>query len=231
MKFVAIIITLVLFGGMGYLMMDARNQAKGVTNELELIRRQQAADQAERAAERQAGEAPAVNQIPGATGKGKRPAPTPEQLAAAARESEALVQGAATSIPTMPPGGTIGAPAPGAPGTPGAPGLAAVPGAPPAPVAPLPPTPRQRQVVAAPAIAKVSEVQLESGFVIISSGSGRKIEKGMPFAIRRGDAIVGRVKVTLVEEGNAVADIVRESVPVGVSLQQGDDVIQDLPPL
>lgn len=228
MKFVAIFITLVLFGGMGYLMMDARNQAKGVTNELELIRRQQAAVQAERAAEQQAGAAPAVDQIPGATGKGKRPAPTPEQLAAAARESEALVQGAATSIPTMPPGSSLGAPAPGAPG---APGLGTVPGAAPAPVAPLPPTPRQRQVMSAPAIAKVSEVQVESGFVIISSGSGRKIEKGMPFAIRRGDAIVGRVKITLVEEGNAVADIVRESVPVGVTLQQGDDVIQDLPPL
>jgi hypothetical protein len=228
MKFVAIFITLVLFGGMGYLMMDARNQAKGVTNELELIRRQQAAAQAERAAEQQAGTAPAADQIPG---KGKRPAPTPEQLAAAARESEALVQGAATSIPTMPPGSSLGAPAPGAPGTLGAPGLGTVPGAAPAPVAPLPPTPRQRQVMSAPAIAKVSEVQVESGFVIISSGSGRKIEKGMPFAIRRGDAIVGRVKITLVEEGNAVADIVRESVPVGVTLQQGDDVIQDLPPL
>ncbi|WP_009960729.1 hypothetical protein [Verrucomicrobium spinosum] len=225
MKFVAIFITLVLFGGMGYLMMDARNQAKGVTNELELIRRQQAAAQAERAAEQQAGAAPATDQIPGATGKGKRPAPTPEQLAAAARESEALVQGASTSIPTMPAGSSLGTEAPSAPG------LGTVPGAAPAPVAPLPPTPRQRQVMSAPAIAKVSEVQVESGFVIISSGSGRKIEKGMPFAIRRGDAIVGRVKITLVEEGNAVADIVRESVPVGVTLQQGDDVIQDLPPL
>lgn len=228
MKFVAIFITLVLFGGMGYLMMDARNQAKGVTNQLELLRRQQAADQAERAAEQQGGAAPAANQIPGATGKGTRPAPTPEQLAAAARESEALVQGAATSIPTMPPGSSLGAVAPGAPA---APGLGAVPGAAPAPVAPLPPTPRQRQVMSAPAIAKVTEVQVESGFVIISSGAGRKIEKGMPFAIRRRDAIVGRVKITLVEEGNAVADIVRDSVPVGVTLQQGDDVIQDLPPL
>lgn len=228
MKFVAIFITLVLFGGMGYLMMDARNQAKGVTNQLELLRRQQAADQAERAAEQQPGAATAANQIPGATGKGNRPAPTPEQLAAAARESEALVQGAATSIPTMPPGSSLGAVAPGAPATPG---LGAVPGVAPAPVAPLPPTPRQRQVMSAPAIAKVSEVQVESGFVIISSGAGRKIEKGMPFAIRRGDAIVGRVKITLVEEGNAVADIVRDSVPVGVTLQQGDDVIQDLPPL
>lgn len=226
MKFVAIFITLVLFGGMGYLMMDARNTAKGVTNELELIRRQQAATQADRATGQQS-PAPALDPAssPGGTGKGpsKRPAPTPEQLAAAARESESLMQGAATSIPQMPPAGVT----PGGPGI-GAPGPGAAPGA---PIAPLPPTPRQRQVMSAPAIARVTEVQVESGFVVISAGSGRKIEKGMPFAIRRGDAIVARVKVTLVEEGNAVADIVRESIPVGVSVQQGDDVIQDLPPL
>lgn len=219
MKFVAIFITLALFGIMGYLMMDARNLAKGAQNEMELMRRQQEAAQAERLAATQA-----ADQGNSAGGKPQRPAFTPEQLAAAAREGEERLQNAAISAPLMPPA----APAPGAPvASPDA----TVPGAAPAPVAPLPPTPRQRQVMAAPAIAKVSEVEVESGFVVITAGSGRNIDKGMGFAIRRGDAIVGRVKVSVVEDGNAVADIVRDSIPPGVTLQPGDDVIQDLPPL
>jgi hypothetical protein len=218
MKYVAILITLVLFGVMGYLMIDARNEARGASNELELMRRQQTAAPAPTA----------PSPGPDAGTRPSRPAPTPEQLAAAARESEQLMANAATSAPLMlpPPQPAPGTPIPGAPGA-GA-GLAN-PAA--TQIAPMPPTPRQRQVMAAPPIARVDEVEVAGGFVVISAGAGRKIEAGMSFAIRRGDSIVARIQVTGVEEGSAIADIVRDSIPLGVTLQAGDDVIQDLPPL
>lgn len=216
MKFVAIFITLILFGVMGYLMMDARNAAKGATNQLELLRRQQAAAQAQ----------PAAEPLAPVTRPG-RPVPTPEQLAAAAKESERLMQGAATSAPLMPPPTGIQS-APPAVGPGSFPGSAGAPGA---PIAPLQPTPRQRQVIAAPPIARVEEVEVASGFLVIGAGSGRKIEKNMSFAVRRGDAIIARIKVTSVEDGSAIADIVPGSVPLGVDVKKGDDVIQDLPPL
>lgn len=96
--------------------------------------------------------------------------------------------------------------------------------------APLPPSPRQRLIASAPRLAEVKEYQKDYGFVVISAGATRKIEKGMGFAIRRQSAIIGRVNVTDVEGESAVAEVVPRSVPPGVLIETGDEVIQDLPP-
>jgi hypothetical protein len=139
-------------------------------------------------------------------------------LEAAVQESKLLSQQVAQG--NMPP------PIPGA-GT----GLPARPAVDPA-ITAAPPalTPRQRQVQAAPAIGNVIEYKKEYGFVVIGAGSSRALEAGMTFAVRRGNAIIARIKVTSVENSSAIADIEASSVPPGVTLQVGDDVIQDLPP-
>ncbi|CAN5911493.1 hypothetical protein BH11VER1_BH11VER1_13850 [soil metagenome] len=105
------------------------------------------------------------------------------------------------------------------------------PAAPVVPIAPPPLTPNQRMILAAPAIAKISEYVADGGFVVISAGATRKLEVGMKFAIRRGNAIIGRIKVTSLEDGSAIADLPTKTIPQGVNVEAGDDVIQDLAPL
>ena len=116
------------------------------------------------------------------------------------------------------------------------PSPASVPPSTPSPVASLPvaePPPltaRQRQILNAPSLAEVKHYEKDYGFVEITAGSARNIEKGMAFAIRRGPAIIGRVKVTEVDQGSSVADVDPRSLPAGVIIEVGDEVIQDLPP-
>lgn len=96
--------------------------------------------------------------------------------------------------------------------------------------APPPPlTQQQRLVAAAPAIAKVSEYQPQYGFVVVTAGAARKLEKGMAFALRHDGFLVGRIKITEVEDDSAVGALDPKSIPDGVSIEKGDDVIQDVP--
>lgn len=89
---------------------------------------------------------------------------------------------------------------------------------------------RQRMVMSVPAIGRVKECYIEHGFVIITAGTSQKIENGMTFALRRGPGIIGRIKITDVDKADAVGNIDKNSVPAGVAIENGDDVIQDLPP-
>lgn len=145
------------------------------------------------------------------------PAPTLAEQELAHREEQLLLAQANKANPITPPPSAIE--------------IAPTPSIAVAPVAPPPLTPTQRMILAAPAIAKITEYIPDSGFVVINAGSTRKLEKGMIFAIRRGNAIIGRVKVTGLEEGNAIADLPSKTIPQGVTIEVGDDVIQDLSPI
>jgi hypothetical protein len=94
---------------------------------------------------------------------------------------------------------------------------------------PPPLTPQQRRVREAPAIGKVSEYQHQYGFVVVTAGANRKLEKDMAFALRHEGSIVGRIKITEVDQNSAVGDLDVRSVPQGVTIEVGVDVIQDLP--
>jgi hypothetical protein len=85
-------------------------------------------------------------------------------------------------------------------------------------------------IAGAPALAEVKQSEKEFGFVEITAGSGSKIEIGMGFAIRRGNAIIARIKVTDVDASSAVANVESKSLTPGVNIETGDQVIQDLPP-
>ena len=95
---------------------------------------------------------------------------------------------------------------------------------------PPPLSQRQRMVMSVPAIGRVKECYKEHGFVIITAGTSQKLENGMTFALRRGPGIIGRIKITEVDKADAVGNIESNSVPAGVAIETGDDVIQDLPP-
>jgi hypothetical protein len=95
---------------------------------------------------------------------------------------------------------------------------------------PLALTPRQRLIAASPRLAEVKHYEKEHGLVEITAGKARKIENGMGFAIRLGHAIIARVKVVDVDTETSVAEVSASSLPPGVIIEVGDEVIQDLPP-
>ena len=110
------------------------------------------------------------------------------------------------------------APPTGSAGTP-APAVAA------APDAPLPLTPLQRRVKDSPSLGKVKEVVADQGFVTLDAGTKQGVQKGLKFDLRRDSAVVGRISISDVEETEAVADLDPKSVPAGVTVKAGDEVI------
>lgn len=95
---------------------------------------------------------------------------------------------------------------------------------------PPPMTPRQRQVLSMPAIARVKEFHKDNGFILIDAGKNKKLENGMIFALRRDNAIIGRIKIGESEDVEAIGDLIPRSVPAGVTVEAGDEIIQDLQP-
>ena len=91
-------------------------------------------------------------------------------------------------------------------------------------------TPLQHKVLSMPALAKVIEYNKEYGFVLIDAGFKKKVTPGSVFLLRRGGGIVARIKVSTVEEDTSVGDLDSKSIPPGVTVQLGDEAIQDLPP-
>ena len=88
-------------------------------------------------------------------------------------------------------------------------------------------SPLQIKIKGLPSIAKVKSFNADYGFVEIDGGKNKNLESGMPFAIRRDAMIVGRVKIgDTIEDGSSIADVDPKSVPVGVVLQAGDEIIQ-----
>jgi hypothetical protein len=210
MKALSIILTCALLAVMGYLVLDSRSKTKGAENQLELLRKQQSGKTASAGTDSQM--AALETQLLAEQMKKNVPTPTAPATAAAV-------------VPPVP-APTSPFRAPSATGS--TPLVTAAIHA--ANAAPMPPTPRQRLIAAAPKLAEVKQFAKDYGFVEITAGSGSRVEKGMGFAIRRGNAIIGRIKVTDVENASAVADVDSRSVPPGVIIETGDEVIQDLAP-
>jgi hypothetical protein len=202
---IALVLAMGLLGLTTWLAWDARVDAKGAHNRLELAEQQKGNGPTPAAVQER------ENQILMQQMAGKKGAPAP------------TAPPSNTSPPPLPPAGTI-ALAGGSKIDMSHTGTSAL-EAPPPPL-----SARQRMVMSVPAIGKVTEFQKQYGFVIIAAGSNQKLEKGMSFALRRGPGIIGRIHITEVENSSAVADLDARTVPAGVTVESGDDVIQDLPP-
>lgn len=226
----AFALTLILLGITGYLAWEGQQEARGARAELALLAQQQ---QAQAAA---TGNVPAPGSFapvapapvqPLPPGAVVTPSPTAPPPANFAMETGAPAAVAARTR-TLTPAGVVSTPA--APATTGT----VKPAAPPAQLntepAPPPLTPLQRQVLSMPAIAKVESYVKEHGFVALDSGSKQQIAAGMKFNIRRGNAVIGLITVSGVEESEAIADLDPRSVPPGVTIEAGDEVIQVVHP-
>lgn len=78
-----------------------------------------------------------------------------------------------------------------------------------------------------PSIAKIKQSFAEDGFVLIDAGSGKNLSAGMKFNVRRGASVVGRLTLTdSIEVEEAIADIQPGSVPAGIDLRAGDELVQ-----
>jgi uncharacterized RDD family membrane protein YckC len=81
-----------------------------------------------------------------------------------------------------------------------------------------------------PTIAIVKEIHKDSrdsSFVVIDAGHNRKIIPGTRFDLRRGGQVVGRITIgNTIEETEAIGDIDPQSVPAGVTIEAGDEVIK-----
>jgi hypothetical protein len=78
-----------------------------------------------------------------------------------------------------------------------------------------------------PALCKVTEVQDQHGFVVLDGGTTIGMAKGSKFCVRRDYMIVGKIAVSEVKDDKtSIADIQPGSVPLGVSLRPGDELIQ-----
>jgi hypothetical protein len=138
-------------------------------------------------------------------------------------------------------------PPPAVPATPGSaavaaltqPTVSAAPAMPPsigtagsAPVAtPLPApveTPQMRLVRAAPSLGQVTTVNAENGFITLNVGSANGLKAGQIFQLRRDASIIGTIRTTLVEAAEAAADLDPKSVPTGVTIQVGDQLISPI---
>ena len=209
----ALIMTVGLLGVTGWLAWTSANEARGAKNQLEFYQRQQRMG---------TGEVPA-NAVPAAQ----------DARAIEAKENQLLTQ-QLSKVQTpieMPPGSE---PPPMTPAP--SPSVAVT-----APkkiahinmddsALPPPMTPRQRQVVGMPPIAKVLQFNKDNGFVVIDAGTNKKLERGNSFALRRDKFIIARIKIGDVDQQEAIGDVDSQSVPAGVTIEAGDDVIQDLPP-
>ncbi|GEP41290.1 hypothetical protein [Brevifollis gellanilyticus] len=88
-------------------------------------------------------------------------------------------------------------------------------------------TPAQKQVREAKPIGKVKTIVKDQGFIVLDVGSKQGLAKGQQLEVRRDNSVLGRLRVSdTIEENEAVADLDLSSVPAGVSIEPGDEVIQ-----
>ena len=113
-------------------------------------------------------------------------------------------------------------------------------GAPPAPVvaastapvtlaAPAALTPLQRRVKEAMSLGKVKDVVPEHGFVTFQAPGDVGLKVGQQFDLRRNAAVVGRITISAIEPDAVVANLDPKSVPSGLSVQAGDEIISIIP--
>lgn len=197
----ALALTILLLCITGYLAWEGQEAARGAREELAFVKKQQTA---------QANAAPSTNQqvqLPTIPAASISP-PAPGSIAPQAPAAELPTAGAST----LPGGGMtipktiVEAEAKG--------------------INTNTLTPIQKQVQDTKPVGKIKAVVKEQGFVVLDVGSNQGLKKGQPFDIRRGNAVLAKVIVTdTIEPNEAVADLDLASIPAGVTLEPGDEII------
>ncbi|MEN3941824.1 hypothetical protein WJU23_11065 [Prosthecobacter sp. SYSU 5D2] len=201
----ALALTIILLAITGYLAWEGQQEIKGLKKEMDFERKQRQANETANPSQE------SMVPLPTIPASSITPPPTPGTIAAAPAletEAEEIMAGAGSL-----PGGGLTVPR-------------SVIEAESKGISTNTLTPLQKQVLAAPAVATVKTVVREQGFIIIDAGSAKGLVKGQKFEVRRANAILARVTLTdAIEENEAVADLDFSSIPAGVNLEPGDELI------
>jgi cell shape-determining protein MreC len=84
---------------------------------------------------------------------------------------------------------------------------------------------RMRQKMRNGLEGRVLAVNPAWNFVVLSLGDKNGVVNNAELLIKRGNQLIGKVRVTSVEPSTSIADIVPNSVPQGTTISPGDDVI------
>jgi hypothetical protein len=76
---------------------------------------------------------------------------------------------------------------------------------------------------------RILAVNSSWNFVVISLGDRNGVIANAELLIKRGDQLIGKVRITSVEPSTSIADIVANSLRPGLSVQPGDTVIYNGP--
>ena len=85
----------------------------------------------------------------------------------------------------------------------------------------------RNKVRSAPMLAKVTGYDRDWGIVTFDAGASQGVKKDQRFAVRRGDIILGWVKVDEVQENTSVAILVTKNRNIDIAEKPaaGDDLI------
>jgi cell shape-determining protein MreC len=72
---------------------------------------------------------------------------------------------------------------------------------------------------------RVLAVNQAWNFVVLNLGDKNGVVSNAEMLVKRGNNLIGKVRITSVEPATSIADIVVSSVPQGVSIAPGDNVI------
>lgn len=84
---------------------------------------------------------------------------------------------------------------------------------------------RKGKVMAKGLTGRVLAVNPAWNFVVLNLGDRQGVVEGGEMIIRRGNEMVGRVKISSVEPSTSIGDIIMSSVPRGIQVQPGDLVV------
>jgi hypothetical protein len=198
---IAFALTFLLLGATVYLAWQAREESRGAREQVELFKRQQ---QAQRDVGKSANSFNNPSTMkPPVPGQVALENTQPPAIPAAPKNEMATIPGGAPVIPTQPAAATLPVPPPAEPSA------------------------IQKKIMAMPTIAKVKEYQADAGFTVITAGKNQRVAKGTQFDLRRENAVVGRITVgDVIEADESIADLDPKSIPAGVTVMVGDEVIQ-----
>lgn len=84
---------------------------------------------------------------------------------------------------------------------------------------------RKDKVMSKGLTGRVLAVNPAWNFIVLNLGDRQGVVEGGEMVVRRGDVMVGKVKITSVEPSTSIGDIVLSSVPRGMQVQPGDTVV------
>lgn len=84
---------------------------------------------------------------------------------------------------------------------------------------------RQRNMMTAGLSGTIRAVDHNWNFVVLDLGDRQGVVNNAEMIVTRGGSMVGKLRITSVEPGQSIADILPNSVPAGISVERGDRVV------